>query len=93
MNPVNIVTVLQGIASKKLMLVMWVLYLLSGVAEKMPTEAERVVYVMAALSAVFLGCQTALDFKLGVKSGDTEDPDSDPDDTMVPGLGVGSAAK
>lgn len=84
MNPATALSVVQGVASKKLMLVMWVLYLLSGVAEKMPDKARECVYVMAALSAVFLACQTALDFK---RAGNKSDG-ADPDDTEVPGLGV-----
>lgn len=89
MNPATALSVVQGVASKKLMLVMWVLYLLSGVAEKMPAEAMRCVYVMAALAGVFLACQTALDFRRIGSKGDG----ADPDDTMVPGLGLGSEVK
>lgn len=86
MNPVNIITVLQGIASKKLMLVMWVVYFISGVAEKQPERAVECIAVMAGLTVVFLVCQSALDWRFGGKAGDKKVDCPDAGDTVVTNL-------
>jgi hypothetical protein len=86
MNPVNIVTVLQGIASKKLMLVMWVIYFISGIAEKQPERAVECIYIMAGVTGCFLACQTLLDWRFGGKVGDKKVECPDAGDTVVTSL-------
>jgi hypothetical protein len=81
MNPTTAITVIQGIASKKLMLVMWVIYFITGIAEKQPERALECIYIMAGVTAAFLGCQTVLDWRAGGKKG------IDSDDTFVPVVG------
>jgi hypothetical protein len=65
MNPTTAITVIQGIASKKLMMVLWVIYFLTGLAEKQPADSRLCVGVIAGLAGCFLVCQTVLDWRFG----------------------------
>lgn len=83
MNPATALTVIQGIASKKLMLVMWVVYFITGIAEKQPERAVECLYIMAGITGLYMTCQTLLDWRFGKK-------EIDAGDTFVPGTGVGT---
>lgn len=69
----NFMNIIQGLSSKKLMLVMFVVYLLSDLAAKSPENAMVSIYIMAGLTGFFLGCQTILDWKNSIHAADSGD--------------------
>lgn len=76
----NWITIIQGLSSKKLMITMFVIYMLSELAAKTPDKADICIYIMAGLTGVFLGCQTVLDWRSGI---DKRDSGADSGDTVT----------
>jgi hypothetical protein len=61
----NLMTIIQGIASKKLFIAAIAIYLLSDIGTKVPDKAFVCACMITGISMFVIGCQTALDWKYG----------------------------